>query len=118
MAETAIVILAGTESHSDLGRLVNGLEAAREFDENPDDELEVIFDSAGTEWVPELEDEDHDYHELYRSLSEEVAVCDYCANAFGVDEAVADTGVETVDENGGHPSIRSLVDDGYEIITY
>lgn len=118
MANAAIVMLAGTESHSDLGRLVNGLEAAKEFDENADDELELIFDGAGTQWIPELEDEGHDYHELYRSLSEEAAVCDYCANAFGVDDAIAETGVVTVDENGGHPSVRSLVDEGYEIITF
>ncbi|AFO56088.1 hypothetical protein NJ7G_0839 [Natrinema sp. J7-2] len=49
MTNAAIVILAGTESHSDTGRLVNGLEAAREFAENPDDDLELIFDGAGTQ---------------------------------------------------------------------
>ncbi|SEV85980.1 DsrE family protein [Natrinema salifodinae] len=118
MVKAAVVILAGTESHSDTGRLVNGLEAAREFDENPDDELELIFDGAGTQWIPELEDEDHDYHELYQSVSDQAAVCDYCANAFGVEDAVGTTDVVTVDENEGHPSIRSLVDDDYEIITF
>ncbi|WP_254764434.1 DsrE family protein [Natrinema marinum] len=118
MVNAAVVILAGTESHSDLGRLVNGLEAAKEFDENPDDDLELIFDGAGTQWVPELEDEDHDYHDLYQSLRDEAAVCDYCSNAFGVSDAVDDTDVVAVDENEGHPSIRSLVDDGYEIITF
>ncbi|NHN49367.1 hypothetical protein G9464_17490 [Halostella sp. JP-L12] len=118
MAKAAIVILAGTESHTDTGRLVNGLEAAREFAENPDDELELIFDGAGTQWIPELEDEDHEYHDLYQPLSDEAAACDYCAGAFGVDDAIADAGVVTVDDNEGHPSIRSLVDDDYEIITF
>ncbi|WP_083902809.1 DsrE family protein [Natrinema versiforme] len=111
-------MLAGTESHSDTGRLVNGLEAAKEFAENPDDDLELIFDGAGTQWIPELEDEDHDYHELYQSVSDEAAACDYCAGAFGVDEAIDDAGVVTIDDNDGHPSIRSLVDDDYEIITF
>ncbi|AGB31418.1 hypothetical protein C488_00362 [Natrinema pellirubrum DSM 15624] len=118
MTNAAIVILAGTESHSDLGRLVNGLEAAREFAENLEDDLELIFDGAGTQWIPELEDEDHDYHDLYRSVSDEAAACDYCAGAFGVEDAVNDAGVVTVDDNEGHPSIRSLVDDDYEIITF
>ncbi|WP_126661700.1 DsrE family protein [Haloterrigena salifodinae] len=118
MVNAAIVILAGTESHADTGRLVNGLEAAKEFAENDDDELELIFDGAGTQWVEELEDEDHDYYDLYESVQDEVAVCDHCAGAFGVDDAVEDQGLVRIDENEGHPSIRSMVDDDYEIITF
>ena len=118
MTSAAIVILAGTESHADLGRLVNGLETAAEFADTPDDEVELIFDGAGTQWIPELEDESHDYHALYRSIRDEMVVCDYCANAFGVDDAVDDTDIVTVDENNGHPSIRSLVADDFDIITF
>ncbi|MCD2199369.1 MULTISPECIES: hypothetical protein [unclassified Halobacterium] len=118
MTNAAIVILAGTESHSDLGRLVNGLEAAREFAENPEDDLELIFDGAGTQWIPELEDPDHDYHHLYATVKDDSSACDHCSGAFGVDEAIEDAGVVTVDEHDGHPSIRSLVDDDYEIITF
>lgn len=118
MAKGAIVILAGTESHADNGRVVNGLEAAKEFAENDGDELELIFDGAGTQWIPELEDEDHDYHDLYAAVSENASACDYCVGAFGVEDAIQDAGIVTLDENEGHPSIRSLVDDEYEIITF
>ena len=118
MTQAAVVILAGTESHADTGRLVNGLETAREFAETEGDDVELIFDGAGTQWIPELEDEDSDYHELYQAVREDTSVCDFCADAFGVEEAVADAGVVTADEHDGHPSIRSLVDDDYEIITF
>jgi hypothetical protein len=118
MTKAAVVILAGTESHSDLGRLVNGLEAAKEFAENPEDDLELIFDGAGTQWIPELEDPDHDYHDLYTAVKDDAAACDYCSGAFGVEDAVADAGVVTIEDNDGHPSIRSLVADDYEIITF
>jgi hypothetical protein len=118
MANAAIVILAGTESHADVGRLVNGLEAAKEFEETDGDEVEVIFDGAGTQWVPKLEDEDSDYHELYQAVRDDSAVCDFCAGAFGVDDAVNDSGVVRLDDHDGHPSIRSLVDDDCEIITF
>ncbi|AFO56087.1 hypothetical protein NJ7G_0838 [Natrinema sp. J7-2] len=47
-----------------------------------------------------------------------MAACDYCAGAFGVEDAIDDAGVVTIDDNEGHPSIRSLVADDYEIITY
>jgi len=118
MTKAAIIILAGTDGHENLGRLVNGLETAREFAEHPDDDVELIFDGAGTQWVPELEDPDNDNHELYRAVRDDTSVCDYCAGAFGVEDAVADAGVVTLDDNDGHPSVRSLVDDDYEVITF
>ncbi len=118
MANAAIVILAGNESHADYGRLANALEAAAEFAETDGDDLELIFDGAGTQWIPELEDEDSDYHELYRTVRDDAAACDYCSGAFGVADAVADSGLTVLDEHDGHPSVRSLVDDGYEVITF
>jgi len=117
MTKATIVILAGTESHADTGRLVNGLETAKEFAETDGDDLEVIFDGAGTQWIPELEDPDSDYHDLYQAVRADAA-CDFCAGAFGVGEAIADAGVVTLDDHDGHPSIRSLVADDYEIITF
>lgn len=118
MAKAAIVILAGTETQADSGRVLNGLEAAREFAETVGDDIELIFDGAGTRWIPELEDEGHDYHDLYRSVRDDMAVCDYCAGAFGVGDAIDEAGVPRLDGNEGHPSIRSLVDDEYEIVTF
>ena len=118
MAKAAVVILAGTESHADTGRLVNGLETAREFAETEGDEVQLIFDGAGTQWVPELEDPESDYHELYQAVRDDTAVCDFCSGAFGVADAVADAGVVTLDDHDGHPSIRSLVGDEYDIITF
>lgn len=118
MARAAVVILADTESHADHGRLANGLEAAKEFAETPGDDVELIFDGAGTQWAPLLEDPANEYHGLYQTVRDDAAVCDYCAAAFGVEEAVAETGVVTLDEHDGHPSIRSLVAEGYEVLTF
>lgn len=47
MAKVAIVVLAGTETHEGLGRVVNALEAAKELKEG-NDEVRIIFDGAGT----------------------------------------------------------------------
>ncbi|SIS18210.1 DsrE family protein [Natronorubrum thiooxidans] len=118
MTNAAIVILAGTESHADVGRLVNGLEAAKEFAQTDGDDVELIFDGAGTQWIPELEDEESDYHELYQAVQEDVAACDFCAGAFGVEDAISETDVVTLADHDGHPSVRSLVDDDYEVITF
>ena len=51
-------------------------------------------------------------------MKDDVGVCEYCAGAFGADAAVEDAGLVTFDDHNGHPSIRSLVADGYEVITY
>ncbi|ELY93482.1 hypothetical protein C483_05943 [Natrialba hulunbeirensis JCM 10989] len=117
MARAAIIVLAGTEGPSNLGRVVNAMEATREFQE-ADDDVKLIFDGAGTQWIGELTDEDHTYHSLYQQVTDVVSVCDYCVSAYDVDEAVDQSDAGRVDEFDGHPSIRSLVDDGYEVITF
>lgn len=117
MVKLAIVVLADTESHADLGRVVNALQAAKEcYDEG--DDIRLIFDGAGTQWVPELEDPEHPSNALFESLREVVAVCDYCADAFHVSDEVDDSDVDRVAEFNRHPSLRSLVADGYEVITF
>ncbi|MGM0586437.1 MAG: DsrE family protein [Pseudomonadota bacterium] len=116
MPDAALIVLAGTEARSDLGRVVNALQTAREFDERGDD-VEVVFDGAGTQWVPELADEDHDYHALYAAVESHVQVCDYCAGVYDVHEEVEETSATLESGFDGHPSVRSLVADGYEIIT-
>ena len=118
MSKAAVVILAGNESHADAGRLVNGLQTAREFAETPGDEVELVFDGAGTQWVPELEDSESDYHDLYRAIQDDAVVCDYCAGAFDVSDGVDEADVVRADDHDGHPSIRSLVAEGYEVVTF
>lgn len=117
MVKAAIMVLAGTESHDDLGRLTNALQVAKEF-KDEGDEIVLIFDGAGTQWVPELEDEEHNAHELYKALEEDVQVCDFCADAFHVGDEVDESNAERVSEFQGHPSVRDLVVDGYEVVTF
>ncbi len=116
--KATIVILAGTDTHEGLARVVNALEAAKEFKE-AGDEVRLIFDGAGVAWIPKLENPGHDLHGLYAAVRDQVAgVCDYCANAFGVHEAVQSCGVPLTDEFEGHPSFRTLIASGHHIITF
>lgn len=117
MAQAAIIILAGAETHADLGRVVNGLQTAKEFSQ-AGDAVELIFDGAGTEWITELEDPEHDLHQLYLEVKDEAQACDHCVSAFGQDAPVEASGIERVESFDGHPSVRTLVEQGYEVITY
>ena len=116
MVKVAVLVYTDTDTLEDMGRVMNALETAKEFKENGD-EIRLIFDGAGTQWIPELEAESHRLHQLYRTVKDDIQVCDYCADEFHVADVVADHGVEILAEYDGHPSIRSLVLEGYEVIT-
>lgn len=118
MEKVAIVILAGSESHESLGRIVNAFELAKELQEH-NDEVKVIFDGAGSEWIPELENEDHDAHPLYMAVKDNIhGVCIFCAKAFGVFKEVKESDIELLDEYEQHPSLRNFIVDGYQVVTF
>lgn len=119
MNKIALVVFAESEaSHSDLGRVVNALEAAKEFKE-AGDEVQPIFDGAGTTSAAALADPNHKRHRLYAAVQDKVVgVCAFCAKAFGVYEQVQALNIPLIDEYEKHPSLRSRVADGYQIITF
>lgn len=118
MPQAALLVLAGTETKADLGRVVNALQIAREL-KGAGEDVTVIFDGAGTQWVPTLSDEDHKYHTLYRQVSDAIqGACSYCAGAYGVKDQIEASEVELLDEFDGHPSIHKLISNGYQIITF
>lgn len=118
MNKVAIVVLAGTESHESLGRVVNALELAKELQEN-DDEVKIVFDGAGTEWIPVLEDKEHDAHPLYNAVKLNIhGACRFCAKAFGVFKEVKVSDVDLLDEYDQHPSLRSFIVQGYQVINF
>ncbi len=44
--------------------------------------------------------------------------CAYCAAAFGATEAVEAAAVPLLDEYRQHPSLRSLVAEGFEVLVF
>lgn len=118
MSKAALIVFADTESAEGLGRVVNALTTAKEFRE-AGDEVQVVFDGAGTKWVAELSNSEHEYHELLADTRDLVAgACAYCSKAFGVLDEVEQSPVSLLDEYEGHPSIRKLVDQGFHVVTF
>lgn len=118
MAKISVVVLADTETHGDLGRIANALTTVNEARE-AGDEVELIFDGAGAKWARELADPDHKLHGPFEAVRDRVAgVCEFCAGAFGVKEAIKKAGIPFLSEYHGHPSLRSRVAQGYQIITF
>ncbi len=118
MNKVAIVVLADTETHEDLGRLVNALEAVKEF-KDANDNVRLIFDGAGSKWIGELVNPHHKARRLYDAVRDKIGgVCDYCASAFGVTDEIKNAGVDLLSEYDRHPSFQKLVSEGYQVITF
>jgi hypothetical protein len=97
---------------------VNALLAAREADECGDD-VRVIFDGAGTGWVGVLADPMHRSHAHFANVHHRISgACMYCAKAFGRTAAIEAAGIPLIDEYRQHPSLRSLVNDGFVVVTF
>jgi hypothetical protein len=118
MEKIAVVILADIETHGDMGRVANALELAKEAKELGD-ELQIIFDGAGTRWVPQLHKGDSKLAPLYKAVADKVSgACEHCSGAFGVLEEVRATGVPLLAEYDKHPSLRKLIAAGFTVLTF
>lgn len=116
--KVAIVILADTTQADGLGRVVNGLMAAKEF-KDAKDEVQVIFSGAGTKWIGEIANPEHKLNGVYNDLQDSiVGACSFCAGAFGVSDAVKGSGVDLLEEYGTNMSFRRLAQNGYQVITF
>ncbi|MFO7544479.1 MAG: hypothetical protein R6W77_03185 [Trueperaceae bacterium] len=118
MPKLAVIVLADTETHADLGRVVNALETVKEFQDAGDD-VALVFDGAGTRWVAVLDDPGHKRHALWSAVKGSVdGACSFCSVAFGAEEGVRSAGVRLLAEHEGHPSLRAYVVDGYQVLTF
>ena len=118
MAKAAIVVLSDMERREGLGRVLNALEAVKELKEGGD-EVEMIFDGAGTTSAVAIACSDHDLHRLYTLVQDRITgVCRYCARAYGVFEEAEKAGFTLLAEYDQHPSMRRLLQDGNEVITF
>jgi hypothetical protein len=116
--KVAIVVLAGTETHEGLGRIVNALETAKEFKE-AGDELTLVFDGAGVQGLAEISNPTHKSHPLYTAVKDKVAgACSFCATAFGVRSKLERADIPFLDEYDDHPSLRRLIQAGYQLLTF
>jgi len=118
MPKVSILVFSELEtSHGDLARVVNALQIAREFKE-AGDEIKLLFDGGGVAAVAAMVQPAHKLHKTYTLVADTVAgACAYCAKAFGVKEELEAAGVTLLGDYKQHPSIRSLMVDGFTVLT-
>ena len=116
--KVAVVVLADKEGIENLGRVVNAMETVKEF-KQANEEAHLIFDGAGTRWFAEFSKPDFKYKELYNSVKDKITgACSYCASAYQVKDKVESENITLLNEFEGHPSLRKLVSQGYQVITF
>jgi predicted peroxiredoxin len=122
--KTAIIILSDPKAGDEaLGRLFNALALADEA-VKAGDEVEIVFNGAGTRWPAELAKLTHPAHALYQALRETIrgASCG-CAAVFGATEGVAACGVPLLKDKAltGTPGISNLrryLVEGWQTLTF
>ena len=117
MNKIAVVVLADTVTAEASGRMANALVLAKECAE-AGDEVSLVFDGAATKWIGELANDQHKYHRMFLDVRDRAGACLYCARAFKVLDQVQAAGVAQLDDYKDHPSIRQLIADGYEVVTF
>lgn len=113
----AIVIYSNTttEAHS---RAYRAFGFAAELMAAGDD-VAIVFDGGGSATLAAVLDPKHDLHRSWRKVATALrGVCGYCAKAYGVQEALMDAEVPMLTEDHGHASLRSLLIEGRQIITF
>ena len=118
MKKIAVIILADTDTMEGMGRVSNAFMLIKEAAENNDD-FRLIFEGTGAKWIKELEKEDHKLHNLYIEIKPHITgVCSYCAQVFGAKNSVVNAGLSLISEYNQHPSMRKLLVEGFEVITF
>ena len=118
MTKIAIVVFSDTNTIEGMGKVSNAFMLASEALENGD-QLRIIFEGAGTKWIGELEKEENKLHGLYMSIKKNITgVCSFCAQAFGAKNEIMKAGLPLLDEYKSHPSLRSLFEEGFQVVTF
>ena len=120
----AIIILSDPKGGDEaLGRAFNALAVAQEGLQR-NDEVEIVFNGAGTRWPNELSQVSHPANALYHAVREAVkgASCG-CAAAFGATKAVEACGLPLLKDKKltGTPGISDLrryVAEGWQTLIF
>lgn len=123
--KTAIIVLSDPDAGGEeaLGRLFNALAAAYDMKQRQQ-EVEIVFQGAGTRWPGHLVNADHAGHALYAAVADRVAgVSSACADVFGARGAAESNGFSLIGDNpvpgtSGLPSLARYVSEGYSVLTF
>ena len=122
--KTAVIVLSDPKGGEEaLGRLFNALAATYDF-KRQNQEVELVFQGAGTRWAGALADSKHPAHALYKAVEDKVAgVSCGCADVFGARSEAEMNGFDLITDNpipgtSGVASLARYVSEGFTVLTF
>jgi hypothetical protein len=83
------------------------------------DSVSIVFDGAGSTALAEMLAPDHKLHHAWTKAAPALrGVCGYCAKSYGVEEALRAAGIPLLADDRGHASLRALLAEGRQIVTF
>lgn len=121
----AILVLSDPRSGADeaLGRVFNALALAHESRE-AGDEVDLVFQGAGTRWPEQLAQLGHPANALYNAVRDSVkGVSCACSEVFGARQAVERSGLALLEQRAipgmsGSASARRYYADGWHVAVF
>ena len=118
MSELKIAVIIYEPIDSDASRVYRGLKTALEFKQAGDDVV-VVFDGSGVESLAAITAANHKMNPLVVALKDNIrGACGFCVTSHGVSDAVALGGWDLLTDYKGEASVRNLVVEGYQILTF
>jgi hypothetical protein len=83
------------------------------------DDVTIIFDGGGSATLAAVLDPAHDLHRAWKRVAPSLrGVCSTCAKGYGVHDALKTAGIPMLADDHGHASLRALLGEGRQIITF
>jgi hypothetical protein len=117
MTKTAIVIYSKLEG-SGKSAVYRALMFADELLRAGDD-VTIVFDGAGSTALAAILKPDSTLHRVWTKASPALrGVCSHCALSYGVKDELDAAGIPMLTDDKGHASLRALLLEGRQIITF
>jgi len=118
MSDLKIAVVIYEPITSDASRVYRGLKTALEFKQAGDD-VTVVFDGSGVETLAAITASTHKMNPLAVALKDNIrGACGFCVASHGVTDAVAVGGWNLLTDYKGEVSVRNLVVEGYQILSF
>jgi hypothetical protein len=117
MHKIAVVIYTNitTEARSPAYRAMNFVDELLRHG----DDVALVFDGGGTATLAAILDPADDMHRVWLKAQPALrGACGYCAKAYKVEAALTVAAIPLLTEDKGHASLRALLDEGRQIITF
>lgn len=123
MNKIAIVVLADSDVPEGRGRMAHALQLAKAAQDGGQD-VTLVFEGIGVKWLEAFHKRDHPFTQNYGPVFDAVkdnvrGACDFCSKTrFGVGDALAEAGFTFLGGEGQHYTMKELLDEGRQIITF